>query len=447
MLRLVSHNKLAAYDAHVLDAYFLRMASTASVYGITASEDIQSASGALLIKRGAPITPELASALLASHLRRAIEGCVRFESELDTDRLRADLLAIMNNDALLLSLNEHQDIASLIETFIPHYSQYRLLKQKLSVMAVAMPELYLRTLYCAWFSTIIAKEMRFSERGCTDVFLSALSHDIGMLHINQPVLDKKTPLTAEDWRHIQSHVNIGKQLLLRMQDMPHEVVEAVFEHHERCDGTGYPLGKVEAELSYAGKIVGLSDSIIAIYHNRFKDHNWREVIPVIQMNAPAYFYRHGEILATIWRRSQMPFKNVVAGDELPQFIAELLQTNGRLKSWFEILRDSLLNIGFTHGDRQLHSVQNIMLHLSSSIKGSGIFESQTLDWLQHVDVQVDTDAYRQIEKAHVQHHEIIFHLQRLNRMIRLYLDSNPFRRREIRAALAEALEQVKEFML
>ncbi len=447
MLRLVSHNKLAAYDAHVLDAYFIRMASAASTYGITASEDIHGVQGAILIKRGAPITPELASVLLAGHLRRAIEGCVRFEREIDVERLRHDLLAVMNDDPLLLSLNEHQDIAGLIENFIPHYGHYRLLKQKLSVMAVAMPELYLRTLYCAWFSTIIAREMRFSERGCADVFLSALSHDIGMLHINQAVLDKKTPLTAEDWRHIQSHVHIGKQLVLRMPDMPHEVVEAVFEHHERCDGTGYPLGKVEAELSYAGKIVGLSDSIIAIYHNRFKHHNWREVIPVIQMNAPAYFYRHGEILATIWRRSQMPFKNVISGDELPQFITELLQTNGRLKSWFEILRDSLLNIGFTHGDRQLHSVQNIMLHLSSSIKGSGIFDPQTLEWLQHVDVHADTDAYRQIEKAHVQHHEIIFHLQRLNRMIRLYLDSNPFKRREIKAVLAEALEQAKEFMI
>jgi HD-GYP domain-containing protein (c-di-GMP phosphodiesterase class II) len=447
MLRLVSHNKFAAYDSHILDAYFVRMASTSDVYGITASEDIQSASGALLIKRGATITPEIANVLAASHLRRAIEGCVRFEREVDTHKLREDLLAIMHNDPLLLSLNEHQDIAGLIESLLPSYEQYRLLKQKLSVMAVSMPELYRRTLYCTWFSTVIAKEMRFSERGCTDVFLSALSHDIGMLHINQSVLDKKTPLTAEDWRHIQSHVHIGKQLMQRMPDMPHDVIEAVFEHHERCDGTGYPLGKVEAELSYAGKIVGLSDSIIAIYHNRFKDHNWREVIPVIQMNAPAYFYRHGEILATIWRRSQMPFKNVVVGDELPQFIAELLQTNGRLKSWFEILRDSLLNIGFTHGDRQLHSVQNIMLHLSSSIKGSGIFDPQTLEWLQHFDVHGDTDAYRHIEKAHVQHHEIIFHLQRLNRMIRLYLDSNPFKRREIKAVLAEALEQVKEFML
>jgi hypothetical protein len=287
--------------------------------------------------------------------------------------------------------------------------------------------------------------MHFSEQGCTDVFLAALSHDIGMLHLNAFVLEKKEDLSPDDWRHIQEHVLIGVLLLKQMPNMSEGVIEAVYEHHERCDGTGYPEGKVESELSYAGKIVGLADSIIAIYHNRFKRQHltWRDVIPVIQMNAQAYFYRHDEILAAIWRRSEMPFKNVVQGDGLAEFMEDLLRERTRLLTWLDVFRDNLLSLGFTHGDRQLHSLQTAMLHLSTSVKGSGVLNPELCEWLRNIDVNSDKDAYRKIEKAHVQQQEIIFHLQRLHRMMQLYVESGDCKMAEIESVLVDALERVK----
>jgi len=304
----------------------------------------------------------------------------------------------------------------------------------------------LRTLYSSWFSLLIAKEMRFSERGCVDVFLAALSHDIGMLHLDAHVLEKKSQLSPEDWNHIQEHVVISAALLKQMQGMPNDVIEAVYEHHERCDGTGYPKGKVESELTYGGKIVGLADSLISIYRNRFQQgRNWRDVIPVIQMNAQAYFYRHDEILAVIWRRSQMPFKNIVQGDDLPDFVALLLKESTRLNAWFEILRESLLSIGFTHGDRRLHALQNIMLHVTTSVKGSGVFGAEMDQWLKNWELDKDDDIYRKIETAHIQQQEILFHLQRLNRMLQFYLDSDHFKKMEIKESLLKTLAKVKQF--
>jgi hypothetical protein len=267
-----------------------------------------------------------------------------------------------------------------------------------------------------------------------------------MLHLDMFVLDKKGQLSPEDWRHIQEHVFIGACLLRQMPNMPVAVVEAVYEHHERCDGTGYPTECVESELSYAGKIVGLADSIIAIYHNRFKHQHrtWRDVIPIIQMNAQAYFYRHDEILATIWRRSEMPFKNVVQGDKLPEFLTELLREREHLNSWFEILRESLMSLGYTHGDRHLHALQNVMLHLSTSVKGSEVFNSELFESFRNFDVAIDEDAYLEIEKAAVQQQEIIFHLQRLNRMMQLYVDSGNCKSTNVEKILVIALENIKK---
>lgn len=446
MLKLISNNKINKYDPLVVDAYIVRLASIGSRCGIVAAEDIYNTKDALVISTSTAITPQLAATLRSMKLKKPIEESIRFEYEIDARELEQYFISVMEKDDLLTAINEHQNITSYIRSYLSPYEKFPLLKQKITVMALTMPETFLRTIYCSWFSLLIAKEMRFSERGCVDVFLAGLSHDLGMLHLDAQVLDKKAQLSPEDWHHIQEHVFISATLLKRMHGMPADVIEAVYEHHERCDGTGYPKGKVESELTYAGKIVGLADSLIGIYRNRFQhDRNWRDVIPVIQMNAQAYFFRHDEILAVIWRRSEMPFKNVVQGDDLPNFVAALLKESARLNAWFEILRQSLLSIGFTHGDRRLHALQNIMLHVTTSVKGSGVFGSEMDEWLKNCGLNKDDDTYRRIETAHIQQQEILFHLQRLNRMLQFYLDSDHFKKMEIKEALLKTLAQVKQF--
>jgi hypothetical protein len=446
MLKLISNNKINKYDPLVVDAYIFRLALVSNKYGVVAGQDIYDAKDVLLISKDTPITSQVAAKIHSIRLKNPIEECVRFGTEIDLVKLEQHFISVMEKDDLLTAINEHQNIASFIGSYLIAYEKFPFLKQKITVMALAMPEIFLRTIYCAWFSLLVAKEMRFSERGCVDVFLAGLSHDIGMLHLDASVLEKKSQLSPQDWHHIQEHVIISATLLKQMQGMPNDVIEAVYEHHERCDGTGYPKGKVESELTYGGKIVGLADSLIGIYRNRFQhDRNWRDVIPVIQMNAQAYFFRHDEILAAIWRRSEMPFKNIVQGDDLPDFVARLLKENNRLNAWFEILRESLLSIGFTHGDRRLHALQNIMLHVTTSVKGSGVFGAEMDEWLKNWALNQDDQTYRRIETAHIQQQEILFHLQRLNRMLQFYLDSDHFKKIDIKESLLKTLAKVKEF--
>jgi len=448
MLRLITNNKSHTYDPLKPDTYLLRLASVSQECGAFFTDDIYNDQGLILVHKDTLVSPQITALIHPHRLKKPLEGCVRLERELTTHQLEQHFIELMQQDDFLVALNEHQDIASLIRQYLPYYEKFPLLRQKISVMALVMPELFLRTISCVWLSLLIAKEMRCSERGCVDIFLAALSHDIGMLHLDMYILEEKGSLSPEDWRHIQEHVFIGATLLKQMPHMPLEVIEAVYEHHERCDGTGYPTGCVESELSYAGKILGLADSVIAIFYNRFKHQHrtWREVILVIQMNAQAYFYRHDEILATLWRRSEMPFKNVVQGDELSEFIGELLREREYLSNWFKVLCDSLLPLGFTHGDRHLHALQNVMLHLSTSVKGSGIFDPELSTWLRQVDLAEDKESYRKIEKAHVQQQEIVFHLQRLNRMMQLYTDRDDCKSTYIKVALLKALEDVNRLV-
>ncbi len=447
MLKLVANSSSRDFDPLFPDAYVHRMAAVSDKCGIHANETILNTQGVPLVEKNVRITPEIASVLVLNRLRKPIEESVFFEHELGATELEKHFIAVMHQDDLLLAINEQQNLVDLIKPYVFLYEQLPLLRQKLSVMALTQPDTFVRTLYCSWFSLLLAKEMHFSEVACSDIFIAALAHDIGMLHLNSVDIENKNKLSPEDWRHLQSHIAISVALLKRMPQISADVIDAVTEHHERCDGTGYPNGKVESELTYAGKIVALADSLIAIYNNRTKQGsaNWRDVIPVIQMNAQAYFFRHDEILATIWRRSKMPFKNVVQGSQLPEFVAELLRENERLNSWFEVLRSTLLSLGFIHGDRRLHSIQNIMLHVTTSVKGSGVFSAEMNEYLRHLDENHDEDVHRKIEKAHIQQQDIVFHLQRLNRMMQLYIDSGECKNVEHKRILIRALEKTKSY--
>lgn len=447
MLQVAVNNSLQSYDPLVPDAYVSRLAMANHSCGVRASENIYNSHDVLLLAQHSVISTHIASVIANNRLKKPLEYCVVLDRVLDQVQLETMFIALIHEDDFLHALNEHQELTSLIKPYIKHALKFPLLMQKLSVMSVTMSEVLLRTIYCTWIALLIAKEMRFSERGCIDTFLAALAHDIGMLHVSSALLEKQETLTPDDWRQIQRHVVIGKYWLENMPGIPKDVVEAVYEHHERCDGTGYPKGLVESELSYAGKIVGLADSLVAIYRKRFKNsmRSWRDVIPIVQMNAQAYFFRHDQILGVIWRRSEMPFKNVVEDDALPEFIASLLNEYERLNSWFEILRDSLLSLGFIHGDRKLHSLQNVMLHVTTSVKGSGVFNAEINEWLRRFNEDHGADAYRKIENAYVKQQEVEFHLLRLNRMIQLYLYSAEEKNSNIISVLTLALEKTKEF--
>lgn len=455
------------YNPQQLDAYLVHLASIYARCTVTAAEDIYSECNSLLLRRGLVLTPAVAQAMLPFTLRKPLEDSICLSAELDEKKLLSDLASVRQQDEILFALNEHLDFSSLLKAFCPLIIQSALLRQKLTVMSYAMPDLYRRSLYCTWLSLCIAKEMRLSRDDIAIVFMAALSHDIGMLHIDSALLQKTSAISPSEWICIQRHVVIGQRLLKTEKNIPAAVAQAVYEHHEQSDGSGYPLAKLENELGLFGQILNVADAIIAIYFHCDSGRSWREVIPLIQMNSQAYFTRVNEVLLAIVRRADLPQKNVVQGDLTPDFIADMLDNNEQLKLWFDHMRESLLTIGFRHGDRRLHTLQSVMLHLATAAEGSGIFHANRAALLSgtaaessHLAVlnpelqgfaqgdggQLELpplDLSRQCEKMHLMQQEIIFHLQRLSRMTHLYLESGECKNEDIKCALSRSLQSAK----
>lgn len=85
-----------------------------------------------------------------------------------------------------------------------------------------------------------------------------LFHDIGKLLISHDIIAKPGKLSEEEYQEVKRHPLEGYQLLLS-QNVDRHISNAALMHHERCDGSGYPLHLKEAKIDPYAKIVAIAD--------------------------------------------------------------------------------------------------------------------------------------------------------------------------------------------
>ena len=99
------------------------------------------------------------------------------------------------------------------------------------------------------------------------VYYSGLFHDVGKTVIRPELLNKKEPLSNSEYKQIQEHSELGFQILQRFQ-LPEEIRNTAFLHHEKYDGSGYPLGYAGKKIPTIARIVHIADVFDALTSDR-----------------------------------------------------------------------------------------------------------------------------------------------------------------------------------
>lgn len=110
-------------------------------------------------------------------------------------------------------------------------------------------------------------------------------HDFGMAFMPLDILHKRDKLEIPEFNLLRSHVYKSSRLLEHL-DQWNEARKIVMQHHERCDGSGYPLGLVEKDICEGAQLLGILDTFEALTHQRAQeDHLKRpKKRAVIEMN-------------------------------------------------------------------------------------------------------------------------------------------------------------------
>lgn len=109
-------------------------------------------------------------------------------------------------------------------------------------------------------AALLAQRCGLGEREVEMIRMAAALHDIGKACIDEHILTKPGPLTAEEWESVKTHAQAGHDLLSRSPCDMHALAATIArDHHERWDGTGYPRGLAGENISQVGRIVAIAD--------------------------------------------------------------------------------------------------------------------------------------------------------------------------------------------
>src|SRR4029077_12344443 len=117
------------------------------------------------------------------------------------------------------------------------------------------------------YSIALARAHGIPESELEALGRGVLLHDIGKIGISDAILLKPGPLTPEEWQVMRRHPEVGRQLLERIPFL-RNAIPVVYHHHERWDGTGYPLGLAGPAIPLGARIFAVADAFDALTFDR-----------------------------------------------------------------------------------------------------------------------------------------------------------------------------------
>ena len=117
----------------------------------------------------------------------------------------------------------------------------------------------------------IAQELGLSEDAVQGIWVASLIHDIGKVRVPADILSRPAHLSSAEFELIKEHPRTGYEILKKI-DFPWPIAEIVLQHHERINGSGYPLGLKGDEILFASRIIGVADVVEAMtYHRPYRE--------------------------------------------------------------------------------------------------------------------------------------------------------------------------------
>lgn len=135
----------------------------------------------------------------------------------------------------------------------------------------------------AAMAMIIGKKHGLSDQEVRELGISGLLHDVGKSKIPSEILNKPARLTDEEFDIMKHHSIYGYRILLEKDSFSQAIMMGVLQHHEKINGTGYPLGITGDQMHVYAKIISLADIYDALVTERSykKGFSQRDAVEMI----------------------------------------------------------------------------------------------------------------------------------------------------------------------
>lgn len=177
----------------------------------------------------------LSSTLVTKTLQDQLEGFVYEKKPLDFDEL----------------LKAVKSLITPGQTVIQYFDMLHNLRS-------SDDSVYSHSLNVAMISRILGKWLKWTSADLDNLVIAGLLHDIGKIMIPPEILNKEGKLTDEEFEQIRWHPRAGYDLIKDLK-IDSRIKKAALQHHERCDGSGYPMKASEIMLDDFAMVVAIAD--------------------------------------------------------------------------------------------------------------------------------------------------------------------------------------------
>ncbi|CAH0192893.1 MULTISPECIES: HD-GYP domain-containing protein [unclassified Pseudomonas] len=127
-----------------------------------------------------------------------------------------------------------------------------------SITGKAAEDAYVHSLNVTVLSMMLGRQLGLDAEASHMLGMGALLHDIGKLELPSKVLLKPPPLTRPEQQLLEMHTLYGKRMGEKLM-LDDDVLRIIYEHHEHCDGSGYPQQLREASIGRLSRIVCIAN--------------------------------------------------------------------------------------------------------------------------------------------------------------------------------------------
>lgn len=131
---------------------------------------------------------------------------------------------------------------------------------------------------------VLGRWLKYKSKDLDELILAGLLHDLGKMEIPDSILNKPGKLTPKEMEVMQLHSTLGFKFVNLVPNISQQISYGILQHHERIDGTGYPMKVKGEQIHPFAKIIAIADVYDALTSNRiYRDKvNPFSVVEILQ---------------------------------------------------------------------------------------------------------------------------------------------------------------------
>lgn len=270
------------------DHYLKAVTELSQSHKMIAASDIHSPSGIKLIAAGVEITNKMLDRLSQHKLIPNLDQALSMENMLNSESIYLDAIDLLNGSDKLIKAIQSVDKTNSFRSVIAAISLPTPLLFKLTVAKEKYSHIYQHSLLLMIISVYLAHRDGMKTKELEEVATASLFQDIGMMHIDPDLLKPSYVMSPLERRHLYAHPLTGFLLISEFPEISKSVANAILEHHERMDGSGYPRGINGESISRYGQILSITEIIAKAFDEEGQRLSWKDVDVILKLNSKKF---------------------------------------------------------------------------------------------------------------------------------------------------------------